>query len=213
MYCKLKISSGFIGLSLILSGGCTRYVADPDACYNDKVKQIIVTNCATAGCHNPTDKKEGYDFTSYEGVMKAVKAKHSGQSELYNVLNAKGDERMPPAYSLSQDEKDIIKHWINNGAPNNSCSSASCDTNTFSYSVIEASLKTNCLGCHNSNNASAGVILNTHTNVVASAKNNKLLGSVKHETGYSAMPQYSAKLNDCDIKVLEKWINAGMPDN
>lgn len=213
MYCKLKISSGVIGLSLIISGGCTRYVADPDACYIDKVKQIIVTNCATAGCHNPTDKKEGYDFTSYEGVMKAVKAKHSGQSELYTVLNAKGDERMPPAYSLSQDEKDIIKHWINNGAPNNSCSSTSCDTNTFSYSVIEASLKTNCLGCHNSNNASGGILLNTHTNVVASAKNNKLLGSVKHETGYSAMPQYSAKLNDCDIKVLEKWINAGMPDN
>lgn len=213
MYSKLKISSGFIGLSLIILSGCTRYVADPEACYNDKVKQILVTNCATAGCHNPSDKKEGFDFTSYEGVMKAVKAKHSGQSDLYTVLNAKGDERMPPNYSLSQDEKDIIKHWINNGAPNNSCSALSCDTSAYTYSIVFATLKTNCLGCHNTNNASGGVLLNTHANVVASVKDNKLLGSIRHESGYSAMPQYSAKLNDCEIKIIEKWVNAGMLDN
>lgn len=213
MHPLFKITSGLIGLSFLISGGCTRFVADPDACYNDKVKQILVTNCATPGCHNPTDKKEGFDFTSYEGVMKAVKAKHSGQSELYTVLNAKGDERMPPNYALSQDEKDIIKHWINNGAPNNSCSAISCDTNAFNYTVIEAIVKTNCLGCHNSNNASGGILLNTHANVVASVKDNTLLGSIRHESGFAAMPQFTAKLSDCDIKKVEKWINAGMLDN
>lgn len=209
----LKMTLGLGSLSLLGLTGCTRFVADPDACYNDKVKQIIVTNCATAGCHNPKDREKGYDFTSYEGVMKAVKAKHSGQSELYTVLNSKGDERMPPKYSLSKDEKDIIKHWINNGALNNSCSAVSCDTSKFNYSEVAVLMERNCRGCHNSNNVSGGVLLDSYSTVVAAAGSAKFLGSIRHEAGFKAMPEFSAKLSDCDIRVIEKWINAGMPNN
>lgn len=41
-----------------------------------------------------------------------------------------------------------------------------------------------------------------------------LLGNIKHLTpGYVAMPQGAAKLSDCDIAIIEAWINQGAPNN
>lgn len=34
-----------------------------------------------------------------------------------------------------------------------------------------------------------------------------------NDPGYSAMPKYGAKLNDCDIKKMEQWIASGTPEN
>jgi uncharacterized membrane protein len=211
-----SLSYKIAGFSFIVLGltTCTRHVADPDACYNDQVKQIIVTNCTNSGCHNPTDKRKGYDFTNYEGVMKAVKAGHSGQSDLYTTLNASGGERMPPSYSLSKEEKYIIKHWINNGAKNNTCSATSCDTTKFKYTNISQILRSKCAGCHNKSNSSGGILLDTYNDVVTAAnKAGAFLGSIKQEAGYSAMPKFSSKLLDCEISNIEKWVRSGMPNN
>lgn len=204
----------FISLLSLIFSNCTRYVANPDACYNDKIKNLLVTHCAGAGCHNSKDKEKGFDFTNYDGVMKAVKAKHALQSELYTVLNGNGEERMPPAYSLSKDEKAMIKNWINNGALNNACVVQQCDSSQITYSKVSKVLQANCTGCHNKNNVSGGIVLDTYPGVFASQNNNKqLIGSIRHETGYSAMPKYAAQLSDCDTRVIEKWVESGMPNN
>lgn len=70
-----------------------------------------------------------------------------------------------------------------------------------------------CIGCHNTASPGGGFDLSTYNGVAASVANNKLLGSIKHMTGFIAMPQGGDKLQDCDINAIEKWINGGFPNN
>jgi|JI8StandDraft_1071087.scaffolds.fasta_scaffold162189_2 uncharacterized membrane protein len=202
-------------MGLVLTQSCTRFVADPDACYNDKVKNLLNSNCTGAGCHNTKDHKEDLDFTTYEGVLKAVNPGNAQQSELYRSVTSKGDERMPPTYSLTEEEKNMLKNWINNGAKNNSCSAQTCDTTQFTFNgKIKGLIKSNCEGCHKSTNASGAIILDSYANLVSAInKGNQVMGSIKQQNGYSPMPKNTSKLADCDIRCLEKWISAGMPEN
>ena len=132
---KLVLLSRITALFFVVVylSSCTHYVASPDACYNDKVKNLLVSNCTGAGCHNTKDHKEGLDFTTYEGVLKAVNPGNALQSELYRSVTSKGEERMPPSYSLTDAEKNMLKNWINNGAKNNSCQAQTCDTTLFTF--------------------------------------------------------------------------------
>lgn len=41
----------------------------------------------------------------------------------------------------------------------------------------------------------------------------KLISSIRHEPNSSFMPKNRAKLSDCDIERIEKWIAAGKPNN
>ena len=213
---KLKlIPFTLVLLSSVTWSSCTRYVANPNACYNDKVKQILVSNCTSSGCHNARDRKEDLDFTTYEGVMKAVNPGNAQLSELYKAINSTGSERMPPSYSLTDEEKHILKNWINNGAPNNSCQIPVCDTTVFTFSgKIGSLIKNNCEGCHKTGGTSSGVILESYGSIVEYiSSGKKFMGSIKHQSGYAPMPQNSAQLSDCDIRCIEKWISAGMPNN
>jgi len=55
--------------------------------------------------------------------------------------------------------------------------------------------------------------LDNYAGVLKSVTNNKLLPSVNH-TGPYPMPQgSSAKLNDCKLKIIENWVNAGAKNN
>ena len=42
-------------------------------------------------------------------------------------------------------------------------------------------------------------------------QNGKLICSVKHETGCSAMPKYNTKLNSCQIRIFELWQQRNCP--
>jgi len=91
-----------------------------------------------------------------------------------------------------------------------------CDTTNVTYSVSVQSVLDLCLGCHsNSNAASKGgnVKLQNYADVKASALSGKLLGSIKHSATYKPMPKNAAKLEDCKITIIEKWIDAGEPNN
>jgi len=91
---------------------------------------------------------------------------------------------------------------------------ANCDTSNVSYSLnINPVLIDRCVSCHNANNPSAGVLLDTYNGVKTVADNGRLWGSINHENGYSAMPQDGNKLNSCSLGQIEAWINSGSPDN
>jgi mono/diheme cytochrome c family protein len=49
--------------------------------------------------------------------------------------------------------------------------------------------------------------------VVNSIANNKLLGSIKHLQGFSQMPKNGGQISQCEIDAIEKWVNAGYPNN
>jgi len=40
-----------------------------------------------------------------------------------------------------------------------------------------------------------------------------LMGTIKHEAGYSAMPKNGMQLSDCKITQTQKWIDDGTPNN
>jgi mono/diheme cytochrome c family protein len=89
-----------------------------------------------------------------------------------------------------------------------------CDTAAVSLSAdIRPFLNTKCVSCHGSVLQSGGYNLADHTGIMVAVNNGRLLGSVRHEQGFSAMPSGSAKLEDCQIAKLESWVAQGALDN
>lgn len=81
---------------------------------------------------------------------------------------------------------------------------------TVSYTQdIQPMLDINCStsGCHNSNTGAAGYVLETHAQVEEHAQ--IILSVIRHQSGFSAMPQGAPKLNDSIIKQFKCWIDQG----
>ena len=51
---------------MLLLSNCTHeYIEDINGvCFEEAVLPIFQANCALSGCHNPTDRQEGYDLTT-----------------------------------------------------------------------------------------------------------------------------------------------------
>ena len=97
-------------------------------------------------------------------------------------------------------------------------STTTCDTAIGTYTknvlpIMNAQCATS--GCHNTATASAGANLSGYTTTKSYITNNKdlFIGSIKHTSGFSAMPKGGNKMATCDISKIESWINAGMPNN
>ncbi len=193
---------------------CTNRKFEPIVCFQDDVLPIFVKNCTMAGCHDGTVKKSGYN--TYDGIMTGITAKHPLNSEIYGKISGSNPEMPPKPYpKLSSNDLAIIKKWIRDGA-HNSYDCKGCDTSVFSYSgKVRGILDSWCVGCHNINSIGTPYDLTTYTGVKAAieALNDPLLGSVKHATGFSAMPKGTTQLSDCDIKAIQYWISSGYPNN
>lgn len=89
-----------------------------------------------------------------------------------------------------------------------------CDTLnvTFSNDVLPV-INTNCAGCHGSSAPAGNISLTNYSEIVASAQNGSLMGTIKHENGWSPMPKNGNTLTDCTILKLDAWIATGTPNN
>lgn len=92
-----------------------------------------------------------------------------------------------------------------------------CDTTNVAFSAtIQPILNQNCANsgsCHSSPSPTGGYKLDTYAGAKLSVDLGKLLGSIRHETGFSAMPKGGGKLSDCQIKQIELWVGSGAPNN
>jgi hypothetical protein len=91
-----------------------------------------------------------------------------------------------------------------------------CDTTSYTFSAdVKPILENNCYSCHSNNTSSfgGGIKLEDHADVAAQGSNGSLMGSITHSNGFSPMPQGEAKLEDCKITIIRKWIEAGMLNN
>lgn len=90
-----------------------------------------------------------------------------------------------------------------------------CDTSgTISYAQkVVPLLQQQCYSCHSGGSPSGGIAMGTYTTDKAIAVNGKLYGSISHASGYSAMPQGAAKMTDCQLATIKKWIDSGSPNN
>lgn len=93
--------------------------------------------------------------------------------------------------------------------------STTCDTTgTISYAQkVVPILQQQCYGCHAGGTPSGNISMGTYVADKAIAINGKLYGSISHSPGFSPMPQGGAKMNDCQIAIIKKWINTGTPSN
>lgn len=71
----------------------------------------------------------------------------------------------------------------------------------------------NCYSCHTGNYPSGGIVMGSYNTEKGIALNGKLYGSVSHSSGFSPMPKGMPSLNTCQLSVIKKWIDAGMPNN
>lgn len=180
----------------------------------NEILPLINSNCATSGCHDAITHKEGVVLTDYAHIMRLVSPYNAERSKLYTVCVRTGGERMPPppmpAFTQAQLSKIII--WINQGAKNNECTGG-CDSTNFTYSgAVAVTMNTYCKGCHNPASAGGGIDLSTYSAVKAAAAG-KLMGSILHTAGISAMPKGGNSLSACQISQIEKWVQAGTPNN
>jgi mono/diheme cytochrome c family protein len=63
-------------------------------------------------------------------------------------------------------------------------------------------------GCHNIGSPDGS--LANYEDSKTFARNENLLGAIKHEAGASPMPKNANKLSDANIATIEKWITDGL---
>jgi cytochrome c553 len=208
---KIKTTLLLLAIAMFYAT-CKSVVYNPDICFQENILPIFVTNCSMSGCHDATSHKKGYDLSTYDGIMKGITANHPLQSEIYNSITG-GNPSMPPKGKMNATDIGMIKTWIKMGAPNSSNCSG-CDTTLYSYSgKIQPLMTTWCVGCHNASNTGGGYDLSSYAGVVTAITDTRLLGTINHSAGFSAMPKNTSKLSDCDVNAVVKWVNAGYPNN
>jgi len=188
---------------------------NPRACFTRDILPVLVSRCASPGCHDAVTHAEGFIYSSYSTTMQTVTPGSPGNSKLYEVISsANGEDKMPPLGSsqLSAIEIDSIGKWISYGAPNENCGEV-CDTiNPVTFSgTIWPIIQTTCIGCHNGTSPSGNVLLASYSNISTVASNGLLIKSL-HGTGVTKMPQ-AGYFSPCKIRQFEIWVNNGFPDN
>lgn len=187
---------------------------NPDSVYfvNDILPMMTAycTNGANqVDCHNDNYAYEGVRLNNYTNVIKTVRKGNYLGSKLYTEVNS---GRMPYQSSkLSTDQIDMIKKWIMQGAPNNSCNPG-CDTTKFNYQADIAPIILNNCGsaaCHGSGTR----VLTDYNGIKPFALDGSLIGAITHSVGYKPMPTAVSSLSNCQITKIKKWVNNGAPNN
>ncbi len=189
---------------------------NPRACFGRDVFPYIQSNCAISGCHDDITADEGYRFTSYSGVMKAIQPGNPQESKLYKSITRTDEEDImppPPMSPLPQSVIDSIYNWITYGALNENCGEACDTTSTVTFSgVIYPIIAKNCKGCHSGSSPSGNIGLENYAQISLVASNGSLVGALKGTNPFVAMPP-GRSLSDCRIRQFELWVSEGYPDN
>lgn len=186
-----------------------------EVCFQNDVLPVIVSHCASSGCHESGG--EAFALTSYDQVVKHVKAGEPNASQLYKVITSRVPwvQNMPPKghEQLSVVQISNLEMWILQGANPTTCTEE-CDSThvTFSGTVLPV-INTYCKGCHGGSNPSGGIALTDYATVTASVNTGRFTGAIEHQPEFSVMPKNASKLSDCKIALIEKWINNGMPND
>lgn len=180
-------------------------------CFDSQVLPIIYSNCAESGCHDSKTRAEGYDLSTYNGIMKGVTAGSSSKSKIYSEMSSGKMPESPRKMANSQIA--IIKQWIDEGAKNTTCGARVTDSANPTYAKsIKPIIDTYCVGCHQTKAAQGSVILDNYTFIKNYVANQKLWHVVNYHVGYVGMPQ-NQKLGNCQIEAIKKWIIAGAINN
>lgn len=110
-----------IGLMLVFSS-CRHDETDlstaPEIPFSPDVQAIFSANCAITDCHNSVTAESGLILDNYQGIMEGVTPGDPLNSEVYKAITSEWFEMMPPEKPLTEEQRIIIRLWIEQGAKN-----------------------------------------------------------------------------------------------
>jgi hypothetical protein len=189
---------------------------DPDTVYfSNHILPLVVSSCGTTGCHSQDSHREGVILTDYASILRTggIRPGNPNDSKFLETLTDNGEDRMPPPPNdpWNSEQIEMMRKWIAQGAKNNACSDG-CDTSSVTFSgQIWPMMETYCTGCHSTGSAGGGIVIAGYDDLVALAGNGSLMGSVRYEADFANMPT-NQQLSECNISLLQKWIDDGFPD-
>jgi hypothetical protein len=88
-----------------------------------------------------------------------------------------------------------------------------CDTSDITWeSKIGAIMQQNCVMCHGPVVAAKGVRHDTYEAEMIVVNDGRLRGVINHLPGYSKMPKDRGKLPECELKLINIWLDNGAPE-
>ena len=211
---RIWIEQGALNTSCINGTVVTN---DPSTCFSSEVLPILLSSCGTTGCHDVASHEEGVTIVSYTSIMSKsglVVAENPTGSDLYQVLNKTGEDRMPPSpyTALTETQKQTIYNWIKEGATDLDCAD-SCDPSAYTFSLaISSMIENNCRSCHSGTTPSGGILLTSYADIKAIADSGSLIDVVYASNGKPLMPP-SNQLSSCELQQLESWVADGSLNN
>jgi len=188
--------------------------SNPYACFERDILPLMVSGCGVSGCHDPVTRKEGFNFTNYQGILKGLNPGNPESSKIYkSITEEETDDLMPPPpYSrLTQAQVDTIYNWILRGALDEACGEL-CDTVDVTYTTHLADIiDISCSGCHSGTSPQGGVYMRNYSDLVAAVNNGSVPSVLTGSNGYSMMPPFNP-LSECSVREFELWIENGMPE-
>jgi len=89
-----------------------------------------------------------------------------------------------------------------------------CDTTVVTWEhPIRDILATYCVDCHNEDLAYNGVRHDVYELELIVVNDGRLNGVVNHLPGYPQMPYQRPKLPDCELLLINTWVERGAPEN
>jgi mono/diheme cytochrome c family protein len=113
-------------VAVVLAGSTFAAAADKEPSFTKEVKPFLAKYCIE--CHGVNKPKAGFNFSSYDDLMKGSKKKKAivegkpDDSLLVKTLDGT-EKKMPPKKSTKQPtamEIDVVKAWIKAGAKDDS---------------------------------------------------------------------------------------------
>lgn len=120
-----SVAATLTALALQISTGLCS--AEDKINFEDHVKPILRDKCLS--CHNTNKKSSDLDLSSYSSLMQggasgaSIQPGDSGASYLYSLMSHQSEPFMPPnADKLPDETLEIVRKWIEGGAPETSSS-------------------------------------------------------------------------------------------
>src|SRR5688572_18852460 len=80
-----------------------------EVCYGKDLQPVFTRSCTNVGCHSAGSRAGGYSFTTYDGVITAVKPGNAKGSPLYKAIKGSHPAMPKTGDPLSKKEVSMIK--------------------------------------------------------------------------------------------------------
>jgi hypothetical protein len=189
---------------------------------------------ACISCHKPGNAKGGLDLTSADALRRGgasgtvLVPRDAPRSLLFTRLHdARDAPRMPPppAPALTDAEVEVLRAWIDQGAPwpapQPAPGPAAQAVAGDAFGPVHALFATRCVRCHGPDRQEKGLRLDTRTGTLRGGQNGPVVvpgqpadsALVQRLTGeiQPRMPYQDAPLDESQVALVRAWIDAGAP--